>query len=386
MIEFTFNDELKTLRQAFNARGFEIRLVGGAVRDIITGITPKDLDFCTDANPDEQRKIYIANGFRFVETGLQHGTITVVMDSVPYEITSLRTESNHDGRHATVAYTNDWLKDLERRDFTINAMALTFDGKVIDPFGGQQDLAKGIVRFVGNAEDRIREDYLRIMRWFRFYGRFGNDFANDDETYETLMRFSRGLQKISRERIWSELKKIVCLPTGHLLVGSMTTYIFNHIGLDTYWSDAACKEAAKVCSDPEVLMAAGYRFSETRTTWMADALKWSNEERAHVTWLCDHVNTNSDPRRLIAVDGAKREWVREMLLLEGKEPWIADVLLSWEFKPFPVTGNDLIATGRKPGPAIGYMLRHLKNEWANSNYIATKEELLAGTAWREYED
>ena len=165
-------EELKTLRAAFQACGFDIRLVGGAVRDIVAGEDPKDLDFCTDANPTEQLEIYTANGYKYVETGLQHGTITVVIDHVGYEITSLRTETDHEGRHATVAYTRDWMDDLSRRDFTFNAMAMTFDGVLIDPFGGQEDLRNQIVRFVGNANDRVKEDYLRILRWFRFQARF----------------------------------------------------------------------------------------------------------------------------------------------------------------------------------------------------------------------
>jgi tRNA nucleotidyltransferase/poly(A) polymerase len=125
--------ELVRLRDTFQKSGFDIRLVGGCVRDMLMGIEPKDIDLCTDATPEEQIALYRAAGVRFAETGLQHGTITVILPEGVYEITSLRTETDHDGRHATVSYTRDWNEDLGRRDLTINAMAMTFEGQLSGP-------------------------------------------------------------------------------------------------------------------------------------------------------------------------------------------------------------------------------------------------------------
>ena len=244
-------DTLKALRAAFQSRGFDIRLVGGAVRDILVGVEPKDMDFCTDANPDEQREIYTAHGYRFVETGLQHGTITVVIDHVGYEITSLRTETDHDGRHATVAYTRDWMEDLSRRDFTFNAMAMTFDGEVIDPFGGRDDLQNQMVRFVGDADARVKEDYLRILRWFRFQARFGKPGRIDPAAWQAILDNYKGLKQISRERVWSELKKIVVHPRGSALFAVM-----HEIGMGEFREARKsrrcdCREAHQKASVPD---------------------------------------------------------------------------------------------------------------------------------------
>jgi len=181
------NPALWCLRDAFRAQGFDLKLVGGCVRDLMLGLTPKDVDLHTDATPDECVLIYQAEGVRFEETGLSHGTISVIFDHVAYEITSLRTDTETDGRHAVVSYTRDWHTDLRRRDFRFNAMSMSFEGDILDPFGGQADLEAGVVRFVGDAETRIKEDYLRILRWFRFRGRFGMQMDAAAEHAKTFM-------------------------------------------------------------------------------------------------------------------------------------------------------------------------------------------------------
>jgi len=381
-------EELRTLRAAFQARGFDIRLVGGAVRDIVAGEDPKDLDFCTDADPTEQLEIYTANGYKYVETGLQHGTITVVIDHVGYEITSLRTETDHDGRHATVAYTRDWMADLSRRDFTFNAMAMTFDGVLIDPFGGQEDLRNQIVRFVGDADARIKEDYLRILRWFRFFGRFGHGSV-DHAAMTAIRENAQGLSKISRERVWSEVKRIVQHHTGPDLMKAMLNMgLFEHINMVTYWNantgekiaywDATtCVNAQEWTNDPEILMAAGQSWQVHSVEVIADNLKWSSDERKHAIWLCKKYDWGHDLRKLIAIDDAPRKWVAELAAMEGRDAWSQNALVHWHFDPFPVTGDDLFAIGMKQGKAMGDVLLKLKYDWADSGYVATKEELLA---------
>ncbi len=375
-----FAPDLKILRAAFQSRGFDIRLVGGAVRDILAGVDPKDMDFCTDANPDEQREIYTAFGYRFVETGLQHGTITVVLDHVGYEITSLRTETDHDGRHATVAYTRDWMDDLGRRDFTFNAMAMTFEGEVIDPFNGREDLKNQIVRFVGDADTRVKEDYLRILRWFRFQARFGKKGNIDPATWQAILDNYTGLKQISRERVWSELKKIVVHPRGSALFRVM-----HEVGMGGYISTGVSRFADYMpdyannvlswSQDPEVVMAAWMMWDADDVVRIAADLKWSNEERDHALWLCNHAHRKHDLRRLIAVDGAPRKWVAELAHLEDRDDWNKTALVNWEFTDFPVNGHDLMAMGLK-GPAVGAAMRQLKDAWADSGYVATKDELM----------
>ena len=158
--------ELLRLEKMFADAGFELVFVGGCVRDALLGKEPKDVDLATSATPEEQISLYNQNGIRFIETGLQHGTVTAVLDGEPYEITTYRIDKETDGRHAKVDYTRDLVEDLSRRDLTFNAIAMRFDGTLVDPFDGMADLHNGRVRFVGNAQQRIEEDYLRILRFF----------------------------------------------------------------------------------------------------------------------------------------------------------------------------------------------------------------------------
>lgn len=377
MTMLEINHNLKKLRQHFVANGFDIRLVGGVVRDAVSNNTVKDIDLCTDATPDQQIEIYQQQGYRWIDTGLQHGTVTVVLDGTPYEITSLRVDVETDGRHAVVSYTRDWTADLARRDLTINAMSLTFDGELIDPFGGLEDLRNGVVRFVGNPVDRIREDYLRILRWFRFQGRFGSDRKIDDATVTAIKENAHGLKKISRERVWSEIKRIVQHPTGPAMIHKMMfdMGVTQHINIQ-YWNWETCASAQKWTDSPEILMAAGQDWQRWLFHEISDSWKWSNAEFDHADWLCTNAFQGRDLRRLIAVDNAPRQWVSELAHLEDRDDWSKNALVNWHFDPFPVTGNDLIAAGFKQGKEVGQTLTKLKNLWADSGFAATKDELM----------
>lgn len=160
------------LGKIFKANGFEIRLVGGVVRDLLLGKTPKDVDLATTATPDQMIALARTNNLRYIETGLQHGTLTFVVDGEPYEITTLRVDKETDGRHATVEYTTDWHTDAERRDLTYNAFSLDLNGNLYDYFNGLKDLKNKTTRFVGDPNKRIQEDYIRILRYFRMSQKF----------------------------------------------------------------------------------------------------------------------------------------------------------------------------------------------------------------------
>ena len=161
-----YSDLLK-LGQLFTSEGYSLRLVGGVVRDLLLGCKPKDVDLATECTPDEMIRLFEQEGIRHIPTGLQHGTITAHINNVDYEITTLRVDHLTDGRHAIVEFTSDWKIDAERRDLTINAMSLNFDGVLYDYFDGQRHLAEHKICFVGDSRSRIKEDYLRILRYFR---------------------------------------------------------------------------------------------------------------------------------------------------------------------------------------------------------------------------
>lgn len=204
-----FSDELNQLVEIFNKYNYEIRIAGGAVRDILMDKKPTDLDFATTATPNQMKEMFEKEEIRMLNmNGEKHGTITARINNKDnFECTTLRIDIVTDGRHAEVEFTKDWLLDANRRDLTINAMFLGFDGSVYDYFYGYDDLLERKVRFVGIAERRIQEDYLRILRYFRFYGRIAKS-ANDheQETLDVITKNVAGLAKISGERLWVEVK------------------------------------------------------------------------------------------------------------------------------------------------------------------------------------
>lgn len=380
------NPELNNLRNIFVSKGFDMRFVGGCVRDLLSGREPKDIDLCTDADPQEQARLYREAGVRYIESGVDHGTITVVLNGQTYEITSLRLDVSTDGRRATVKYTKDWLKDLARRDFTMNAMSLTFDGVLIDPFDGFSDLKQGMVRFVGNADERIKEDYLRILRWYRFRGR-----VESKDTHKTfihpdtkaVMNNAAGLKQISKERVWSEIKKIVCGPNGpHMMMEIHQHQLAKHIDLpgSINWISHAEDLHART-KNPVSIMCSLY--GERTTYDILKTWKASNDEMMFARFLNDSKGSNG-LNFMLAVSGERRDWVVELARVRNYDPFEVAVLQEWPIPVFPVNGFDLIAAGIKPGPQYNEILNELKILWSKRGYAATKEELLSLIDFSKY--
>ena len=379
-IDSIVTPELRNLRKAFQYAGYDMRLVGGCVRDTLLGLVPHDIDLHTDATPDEQIAVYEKLGVRYIPTGLQHGTITVVLNGTTYEITSLRTDVDTDGRHATVAYTKDWKVDLERRDFTINSMSMTLDGELFDPFGGKEDLQNGVVKFVGLAENRIREDYLRILRWFRFRGRFERDGNVDLQARVWVKKLASGLEKISRERIWSEISKIVSGTNGPDLMweihelGCAEYCNLPRWGINTHFP----KYLHTKTKNPITLMVSLYSvFSKHETQHILKNWNASSAEIKMAEFLSTSWTDKKSVFELLGVDNQPREWVIETAYLRDMDDFDIAVLQHWEVPTFPVTGYDLIALGMKPGPKYGEVMTTLKNVWAKHGFDMSKEKLLS---------
>ena len=189
----------------------EARIVGGAVRDTLAERNFIDVDLASPLPPDAVMRRLDAAGIKAVPTGLAHGTVTAVLPGRAVEITTLRRDVETDGRHAVVAFTDDWREDAARRDFTINALSMTRDGAVFDYFGGLEDLRAGRLRFVGDPAERVAEDYLRVLRFFRCFARYGGDDP-DEATLAALRGGVPGLRTLSAERVWHELKRILAAP------------------------------------------------------------------------------------------------------------------------------------------------------------------------------
>ena len=212
--------ETRAVFTALAARGFEARAVGGAVRNALLGHPVVDVDIATPARPDEVIAAAKAAGLTPVPTGIAHGTVTVVANHVPYQVTTLREDVETHGRHATVAFTGDWAADARRRDFTLNALYCNAEGRVFDPLSGYADLAARRVRFIGDARERIREDYLRILRFFRLTAEYGEG-PPDADGLVACVREREGLARLSAERVREELFRLLAARRGPELVRAM---------------------------------------------------------------------------------------------------------------------------------------------------------------------
>jgi poly(A) polymerase len=349
------------------------RVVGGAVRDALADRPVADIDLATPIEPDAVVKALNAAGIKVVPTGLAHGTVTAVVAGRGFEVTTLRRDIETDGRHAVVAFTADWRQDASRRDFTINAISMARDGTVFDYFDGIPDLDAGRVRFVGDPATRIAEDYLRILRFFRFYARFGV-VPPDPDTLTALQAGIPGLARLSVERVWNELRRILAAPEPLEAVKLM-----HRLGI---WA-AVVPEASAILpdlpTDPILRLAAMLTGDPLA---LATRLKLSNEDRDRLVRLAATPRaTGSDAalRRLLAdhnpADLIDRTW------LDGD----ADVRqrLSGMSRPvFPLEGRHVVALGIPAGPAVGRLLRDVRQWWLDGGCIADRAACLTELARR----
>jgi hypothetical protein len=357
-----------SLHTAMVDAGFEIRIVGGAVRDLLQGKEPKDIDVATNACPEQVMEVLDSVGIRHEPTGLQHGTITAVIDGEAIEITTLRIDSDHDGRHATVEFTNDWKLDAERRDLTFNAMSMTFDGTVFDFFGGAEDLKNNVARFVGSADARLKEDFLRMLRFFRFQGRFENPNW-DEETLAVVKANAEGLEGVSGERVWSELKKVLSVSSRGMVCDKM-----RECNVLSFEGDNVFENV--VGFDPVV--AFSVLLKDMASVDAANVrMKFSRDEMAKLKFLMSNRGGMNMREFVLMLSNPKVTDDFVFALAETKFTTGAVAALRQMVMPvFPVTGADLLAGGMKPGKAMGAALNTLRAAWEQSDFQMTKDDLL----------
>jgi tRNA nucleotidyltransferase (CCA-adding enzyme) len=370
------NPDLRKLSDLYKQHGHELRIVGGAVRDILMNKKPKDIDLASDALPDESLGMLQNAGIHTIETGLQHGTITAHIDGEDYEITTLRVDVETDGRHAEVEFTNDWRLDAERRDLTFNAMSLDFDGNLYDYFGGYEDLQNGVARFVGDASDRMEEDYLRILRYFRFQGRMAvPDF--DTKTLQAIKKNAPGLKNISGERIWMEMSKILAGKYAYGIVNAMEeTGVLENIGLERT-DFLGLGNVVGVTNDP-VLRLTAMIEDENMLNTLYGYWKFPKNQKLLMEFILSNRDTEvnlSSAKKIHAQFGVQKHFIAKLLEYQGQQEALRE-FLRWQLPKFPVNGDDLITMGMKPGEEIGLTLSQLKKEWAESDYTLTKDQLL----------
>ena len=409
-LERIWSPETSLVADLLARENFETRTVGGPVRDTLLGVAAHDLDLCTTATPERMLEIAFRSGLRTIPTwsqvmanpqemnrgGLKHGTVPFVVNGITVDVTTLRHDMVTDGRHADVIFVTDFKSDARRRDFTINAMSVDRAGTLYDYFGGRQDLEDGIVRFVGNPDERIREDYLRILRYYRFSARFGEHNSSlkrvqtaDIATKNAILRNAHGLASLSGERIWQEMSRIFSMPSAvSVQLADMSSGVAAVIGLPvrpgaTLLADKAAKSGAR----PEIVL--GFLLArilphdfDTQPNVTGESLqkfwKFSNEE----TQLVELARTNADMankplnefRAMAVQPRANLDHVKALLTGFGRGNEFDHLVKS--LVDFPLKGKDLLAHGIKAGPELGANLSVLRERWIKSNYVADAQELL----------
>ena len=361
-----------------------VRFVGGCVRNLVMGKPISDLDLSTQLTPDETETALAAAGIRSVPTGKAFGTITAVVDGNPYEITSLREDVETDGRRAVVKYTTDWAKDALRRDFYLNALYADIDGHVYDPTGqGIADAKAGRVRFIGKAEQRIREDYLRILRFFRFTAGYATGI--DAESLAACAALKDGIDGLSGERIQQELLKTLKQPEPLVAFTAMQTHgIMPYVIPGWQFGDDRLKEVAAIINlteDAEIrligLIDAGVGLSAERLHAIQTRLKLSQRlynRLRDAGVVADAMAENIPFARLMYHYGrqATEDAVYLAAAHQGKEAaavaYVMQMLEGLEIPVFPVKGADLIVRGITAGPEVGKALKQLETEWLNHDF------------------
>lgn len=382
----------ETLRvmAALSAKG-EARFVGGAVRDALLNRPVMDVDIATTLFPDETIETLIEHNISYVPSGLQHGTVTAIIDGTSFEITTLRRDVKSHGRTSDVAFTQDWQKDAQRRDFTINALYATIDGKIYDYFGGVQDLRAGRVIFVGDPAERIREDHLRILRYFRFHAHYGRGEA-DTRSMAAAIDLAHLIQTLSRERIRQEVLKLLAADRA----GEIWRIMAEN-GVVTHFLPEATRISAleKTIALEQRLHRGGYALRR-----LASLLDATPEGLRR---LSEHLRLSRDQARLLAaivltapslMKNADARHIKRLVYRYGNElvesmvivaaAWGADfdidalhdVAAVFRSPRFPLTGDDLTARGLQPGPRLGEILKEIENWWIAEDFVPGRTAVL----------
>ena len=345
----------------------QARLVGGCVRDALTGRAVADVDLATPDSPDIVMEALADAGLTSAPTGLKHGTVTAISDHRGFEVTTLRRDVTTDGRHAEVAWTDDWAIDAARRDFTFNAMSMTRDGTVFDYFGGQEDLGAGRVRFVGDPTARIAEDYLRILRFFRFQARYGHQ-APDAVTVRALQDGIAGLARLSPERIWSEVRRILVAPDPVDSVRLMAKLGI----LDAILPGAEVIGLERVMgapADPILRLAALRPPSDVAERWRMSAAE--AEALAELAGPAPETDLAGAALRRALADMPAAVLIGRSWLADGATGVAIRARLAAEERPrFMLAGRDALALGVPPGPAVGALIREVRAWWMAGGCVA----------------
>lgn len=362
---------------AISAEGAKLLFVGGCVRNALLGLVASDLDLATDAHPESVMRLAKRAGLKAIPTGIDHGTVTLVRDGIPFEITTFRKDVATDGRRATVAFSSDISEDAARRDFTMNALYARPDGTVVDPLGGMADLVARRVRFIGSAADRIREDYLRSLRYFRFHAWYGDpDAGFDPEALAAIAANLDGLAQLSRERVGAELLKLLGAKDPAPAVAAMrqSGVLLQLLpgGNDRALAPLVHLEAG--LSPNPILRLAALGGPE-----MGGHLRLSKAQLTSWTILRDQAIGTKGAAELGYRFGETR--ARDVLLLRAallETPLLPNLetdIARGASENFPLSARDLMP--EITGKALGETLKRLESDWIASGFCLDRDALLA---------
>ena len=373
------NPSAQKLSKLYKNFGYQVLFVGGCVRNTILKMPVTDIDLATDAQPEEIIKIAKENNIRFVPTVLAHGTITLIIDNKNYQITTFRTDFDHDVRYAKVEFTESLLLDASRRDLTINALYCNHVGEVIDPLNGLDDIKKQKIKFIGNPNERIKEDNLRILRFFRFQAIYGNkNLEIDSIALEACHNHKSKLAALSKERITSELRKILSAPNPLEVIIKMNetgvlNELFQNVSIDSLEAYLKTEEKFKIN-----INWLG-RLLSLQVTQEEESLKLTRCEFKFLKQTKSAIENQIHVLEFSYYNGVENGKIYSILQNFRHNIILSKNLLnqinSLATKKFPITAKDLMPEIR--GKKLGEALRSLEDRWIKSNFTLSKKDLLA---------
>tara|TARA_B100000700_G_scaffold62264_1_gene68481 strand:+ start:3096 stop:4346 length:1251 start_codon:yes stop_codon:yes gene_type:complete len=389
---FSLNKDCQKVLNILNQDNETSRIVGGYVRSYLKKNETKDIDIATKLTPDEAISKLSKAGVKTVPTGLSHGTISAFINDQTFEITTLRKDTNHDGRHADVVFTKDWLEDASRRDFTINAIYMNSDGNIYDPFDGISDLNNNIIKFIGDPEKRIKEDYLRVLRYYRFLSFY--DSSADSKTRKLIQKNANNIVTLSPERIHEEFFKILVNDKSGKVINLMNEdgildLIFSHsIDLKTYNRMISIDNELFFVSD-NLLNFVTLMPKSIENIEDLKFFNFSNKEKRIINFLINPENeiksyqSVKEVRAMLYKFGIDRfsrltrlYWARDKKISNISQ-WRALLAMgqSWNAPKFPVKARDILLLGVPEGPLVGEILREVEKWWIDSDFIEDKASL-----------
>lgn len=363
---------------AVEAGGYDIFFVGGCVRNVVLGEVASDIDMSTNARPETVMKLAKDAGLKTIPTGIDHGTVTVISSGTPFEITTFRRDVETDGRRAVVAFSNDIIDDARRRDFTMNALYARPDGSIVDPLGGIQDVLDRQVRFIEDADQRIREDYLRTLRFFRFSAWYGAiDQGFDPDALNAISSNLDGLETLSAERVGMEMVKLLYATDPAVAVAVMRqTGVLNAVlqGADDTWLAPLIHIESLWNLSPDPIR----RLAALGGTGVEIALRLSKVQARLLIQYRDGIGSMAGAGELgyrLGADVAKGI-IALRCAYSGLPPVneMLDRVVAGSAAKFPIKASDLMDVFS--GPALGKRLKELEAEWIASNFTKTKKQLL----------